>query len=74
MNAAAETIARPPVIEMFDAAVTSTRAPDVAVVSGINWRVSLDDYWVIGGPTGKSDFVRLRGQPTITAEITCAKG
>jgi len=28
---------------------------------------------VIGGPTGKSDFVRLRGQPTITAEITCAK-
>ena len=28
---------------------------------------------VIGGPAGKSDFVRLRGQPTITAEITCDK-
>ena len=28
---------------------------------------------VIGGPTGKSDYVRLKGQPTITAEITCAR-
>jgi hypothetical protein len=27
---------------------------------------------VIGGPTGKSDFVRLRGQPTVTVAITCA--
>ena len=27
---------------------------------------------VIGGPTGKSDFVRLLGGPTITTEITCA--
>lgn len=49
---AAETIARPPVIEMFDAAVAAARAPSVAVVAGVNWRVLLDDYWVIGGPTG----------------------
>ncbi|OHE81541.1 MAG: hypothetical protein A2107_12610 [Verrucomicrobia bacterium GWF2_62_7] len=59
MNTAAETIARPPVIEMFDAAVTSARAPGAAVISDINWCVSLDDYWVIGGPTGsgKSDLL-----------------
>ncbi|MFA6562640.1 MAG: ATP-binding cassette domain-containing protein [Verrucomicrobiia bacterium] len=52
MSTVAEKIARPPVIEMFDAAITSTRAPDTAVISGVNWIVSLDDYWVIGGPTG----------------------
>jgi len=27
---------------------------------------------VMGGPTGKSDFARLMGRPTITVEITCA--
>jgi hypothetical protein len=27
---------------------------------------------VMGGPTGKSDFARLMGQPTVTVEITCA--
>lgn len=27
---------------------------------------------VVGGPTGKSDFARLLGGPTITTEITCA--
>lgn len=59
MNAAPETIARPPVIEMFDVAVATARAPDTAVISSVNWRVSLDDYWVIGGPTGsgKSDLL-----------------
>jgi len=59
MSTATETIARPPVIEMFDAAVTSTRAAGTAVISDVNWCVSLDDYWVIGGPTGsgKSDLL-----------------
>lgn len=27
---------------------------------------------VVGGPTGKSDFARLLGRPSITTEITCA--
>ena len=27
---------------------------------------------VVGGPTGKSDFARLLGGPSITTEITCA--
>ncbi|MCX6898633.1 MAG: ATP-binding cassette domain-containing protein [Verrucomicrobia bacterium] len=59
MSTVAETIARPPVIEMLNAAITSARAPDTAVISGINWIVSLDDYWVIGGPTssGKSNLL-----------------
>lgn len=59
MNIAADKIARPPVIEMFDAAVASTRAPGTAVISDVNWCVLLDDYWVIGGPTGsgKSDLL-----------------
>ena len=59
MSATAEKIARPPVIEMFDVAVSSTRAPDIAVVDGINWRVLLDDFWVLGAPpgSGKSDLL-----------------
>ena len=59
MNTDAEKIARPPVIEMFDTAVTAAREPDTTVVSGVNWRVLLDDFWVIGAPpgSGKSDLL-----------------
>jgi phospholipid/cholesterol/gamma-HCH transport system ATP-binding protein len=59
MSTAAKTIARPTIIEMFDCAVASMRAPGFAILPGVNWRVSLDDYWVIGGTTssGKSDLL-----------------
>ncbi len=59
MSATVEKIARPPVIEMFDVAVSSARAPDIAVVADVNWRVLLDDFWVLGAPpgSGKSDLL-----------------
>jgi len=49
---AAETIARPCVIELLDAAISSPHAPETAEIEGINWRVRLDDHWVVGARPG----------------------
>jgi putative ABC transport system ATP-binding protein len=59
MSATTEKIARPPVIEMLDAAVSAARQPDMAVMEDVNWRVLLDDFWVIAGTpgSGKSDLL-----------------
>lgn len=56
-----ETIARPSVIELLDAAISSPHAPETLEIEGINWRVSLDDYWVIGARpgSGKSNLLAV---------------
>ncbi len=57
----AETIARPCVIEMQDAAISSPHSPDALEIEGVNWRVSLDDYWVVGARpgSGKSSLLAV---------------
>jgi putative ABC transport system ATP-binding protein len=50
-----------PIIEMSGVTVGGMRAPDQAVVEGVNWRVAAGDFWVVAGlaHTGKSDLLML---------------
>lgn len=60
MNApASETIARPIVIEMLNATVSSVDVPGLLLVEDVNWRVTLNEFWVIGGlpGSGRSDLL-----------------
>jgi ABC-type transporter Mla maintaining outer membrane lipid asymmetry ATPase subunit MlaF len=46
---------------MQDVAVASARAPEVIVLSGINWRVHAGEYWAVGGlpGSGKAEFLAV---------------
>jgi len=57
----AETIARPCVMELLDAAIGSPHAPETLEIEGIHWRVALDDYWVVGARpgSGKSSLLAV---------------
>jgi ABC-type transporter Mla maintaining outer membrane lipid asymmetry ATPase subunit MlaF len=56
-----ETTSIPPVIEMTDVAVRSTRRANSFCVSKLNWRVEAGDFWVVAGlaASGKSDFLMM---------------
>ena len=47
------------VLELTALEVSSSYDRDLAVVSGVNWRVERNDFWLVGGllGTGKSDFL-----------------
>ena len=58
-NGVAESDLNLPVIEMVNTAVASLSRPEVVLIAGINWTVSIRDCWVVGGlpGSGKSDLL-----------------
>src|SRR5689334_19839966 len=48
-----------PALEMIDVTVGSLADPNTIVLEGVNWRVAVSDYWVVGGlqASGKSDLL-----------------
>src|ERR1700704_1120361 len=46
-------------LEMVDVTVGSLASPEAVVLQGVNWRVAVGDYWVVGGlqASGKSDLL-----------------
>src|SRR5258708_2456160 len=46
-------------LEMVDVTVGSLASPDAVVLQGVNWRVAVGGYWVVGGlhASGKSDLL-----------------
>lgn len=46
-------------LEMLDVTVAAAHAPDVPVIEGVNWTVSVGEFWVVGGSSGsgKSDLL-----------------
>lgn len=52
---------RATVIEMSGVTAVSLKDPGVAVVEGVDWKVSAGDFWVVAGlqGSGKSDFLMM---------------
>jgi ABC-type transporter Mla maintaining outer membrane lipid asymmetry ATPase subunit MlaF len=46
-------------LEMLNACVAASHAPECAVIEGIDWTVRVGDFWVVGGSSGsgKSDLM-----------------
>ena len=40
------------VLEMMDLDIASAQSPGRAVIEGVEWRVAVGDYWIVGGPPG----------------------
>lgn len=47
------------VVELVDAAIVTAHSPDTVVIDGVNWSVSAEEFWVVGGSpgSGKSDLL-----------------
>jgi phospholipid/cholesterol/gamma-HCH transport system ATP-binding protein len=57
----AKPIEPPILLELQDVAVTSARAPESVLLSGVNWSVRAGDYWVVGGlpGSGKTELLAV---------------
>jgi phospholipid/cholesterol/gamma-HCH transport system ATP-binding protein len=56
-------------IEMRGLSATAMKNPSVTIVSDVNWKVQLGEFWVVGAPqhSGKSDFLMMAGGITSPA-------
>jgi putative ABC transport system ATP-binding protein len=48
-------------IEMRDIAMSAIQEPDYLVLENVNWSVAAGDFWVVGAPQHKTDFLMTAG-------------